>query len=226
MCLSYPRAHPLALVPCLRSEIRPTPSQHSAYSVFHAGISRSIEWFWPLQPPKLLQGGQNRVLRVNLRRLAAGGLRLVFEIQSCFAPRDGRGDGMEIGMQRGLSFSLEFATGKDGPGSRCKSWPFPCTPTTPTFPRTPACAAVLAVKGLRCASMNAQKTRVFDRSGRPRRTPCPHMRQRGRTQTQQPSPRGMERRPIHGRSSFLTSPRSKHFRFFTKLMLEPLSRSS
>ena len=27
--------------------------------MFHAGISRCIEWFWPLRPRKLLQGGQN-----------------------------------------------------------------------------------------------------------------------------------------------------------------------
>src|SRR6266404_304144 len=40
-------------------------------------------------------------------------------------------------------------------------------------------AAVLAVKGLRFAPMNAQKTRDFDRSGRPRRNPMSSYEEKG-----------------------------------------------
>jgi len=50
---------------------------------------------------------------------------------------------------------------REGPGSRRESWGFSCTRTAPPFPRSPAYAAVLAVKGLRFAPMNAACFRAY-----------------------------------------------------------------
>ena len=79
----------------------------------------------------------------------------------------------------------------------------------PPFPRPPAYAAVLAVKGLRFAPMNAQKTRALDRSGRPH--PSPYMRERGRMKTQHPARAAAQSLPLVALAVEVCLPRATLF---------------